>query len=81
MIPVEDSQYLPDSFIVEEEEEPTVASEVSMCPLEKAERILKERKRAKKLLGKTGKDEKKEGSKTKKKKKIVVLDDSSDEYT
>lgn len=51
MIPDETySQYLPDSFVVDEED-CTVNNnaEVSLCPLERAEQILKERRRARKL--------------------------------
>ncbi|XP_037826903.1 uncharacterized protein LOC119614879 [Lucilia sericata] len=75
------SQYLPDSFVVEEEDsfinDNADVAEVSMCPLEKAEKILKERRRAKKL-GLLEEDcvQKK---KTKSKKKIQIITDSSDD--
>lgn len=50
--PVEDdiSQYLPGSFIVDDDTSTTERGlDVSECPLEKAERILKERRRQRRL--------------------------------
>ena len=85
MLPEENSQYVPDSFIVVEADEniseENQSAEVSMCPLERAEKILKERKKAKRLLAKA---EMKlitspSTSKHRKRRKINRVMDSSDE--
>ncbi|XP_065369638.1 uncharacterized protein Fancm [Calliphora vicina] len=70
------SQYLPDSFVVEEDD--ADVTEVSMCPLERAEKILKERRRAKKLglLEPENCVKKKTGNT---KKRIQIINDSSDD--
>ncbi|KAM7342429.1 FA complementation group M [Cochliomyia hominivorax] len=76
------SQYLPDSFVVEGEDsfinDNADVTEVSMCPLEKAEKILKERRRAKKLG--LLEEDKPVKTKTKtKNKRIQIIESSSDD--
>lgn len=74
------SQYVPDSFVVDEDDSfinnNANITEVSMCPLEKAEKILKERRKAKKLAKLSGSEEQ---VKSKRKKKIQLIEDSSEE--
>lgn len=73
---------MPDSFVVEEDDSfinnNANITEVSMCPLERAEKILKERRKAKKnaKLAASGQT----APKTKgKKKKVNLIHDSSDD--
>ncbi|XP_011291940.1 uncharacterized protein LOC101889475 [Musca domestica] len=76
------SQYMPDSFVVEEDDSfinnNANITEVSMCPLERAEKILKERRKAKKnaKLAASGQTATKSKGK---KKKVNLIDDSSDD--
>ncbi|XP_036332915.1 uncharacterized protein LOC118744192 [Rhagoletis pomonella] len=71
--PAEPSQYVCDSFVVSEEddEEPKDAQDQTICPLERAERILKERRRARGNF--------KVVAKIQKRRRIRQLMDSSDE--
>uniref|UniRef100_A0A1I8PN99 Fanconi anemia group M protein n=1 Tax=Stomoxys calcitrans TaxID=35570 RepID=A0A1I8PN99_STOCA len=76
------SQYVPDSFVVDEDDSfitnnPNV-TEVSMCPLERAEKILKERRRAKKKAKLATGQTNAKGPKQKKR-KVHMIDDSSED--
>ncbi|XP_061399462.1 uncharacterized protein LOC133335170 [Musca vetustissima] len=80
------SQYIPDSFVVDEDDSfinnNANITEVSMCPLERAEKILKERRRAKKnakLAAANGGQTTNAVKSKSKKKKIHLIDDSSDD--